>query len=221
MCFSEGRKSTRETKNSSCSRTETRMHRGSPFHSLSNHRYIHMYTSILLIHVSPLEVAERHSGKSCEDDSLLSNHFSPVVFSSPPGPGVTSTVSTSSPSCRDDILMTTELSAVSDTVSSSSRTRARGTGERRCTGEGGGTGNWEGQKSFVCYFLDLFPFPSLSSLPFSFLFFFIFQNKTSFRVSAAVWSRMTFCLIWKTFVRRFSSIENSWVRQCFHQSVET
>lgn len=56
----------------------------------------------------------------------------------------TSTVRSSSPSCRGVILMMTELSAVSATDSSLSSRAERGTGERRCIGEGGGTGEMGG-----------------------------------------------------------------------------
>lgn len=87
-----------------------------------------------------LEAAERQVNRC-----FLSNHSS---FSTSPSSRVTSTIRTSSPACRDVILITTELSVLSDTVSSTSWTVGRRIGVRRCVGEGGGTEICEEQNRF-------------------------------------------------------------------------
>lgn len=101
--------------------------------------------------------------------------------SSPSSPCITSTVSTSSPSCRDDILITTELSALSDTISSMSWTAVRRIGERRWVGEGGGTGTWKGQNFNFFHSFTLFLFYFLHflvSVCFCLLFFVTYRKIT-------------------------------------------
>lgn len=86
---------------------------------------------------------------SCVDGSFLSypSSAASLFFSYPSSSsGATSTERSSSPSRRGVILMRTELSAVSATASSSSLAAVMGIGERRCIGEGGGTGEMEGRR---------------------------------------------------------------------------